>query len=420
MANTMLQTVSTELEKRFNRPLGVSATNLCTHCGWCIEACHVYLATGDPTKSPVAKAERVRKKLKKEHDWMSRIFPWWTGASEPTEADLDDWLRSAFRDCTLCERCVINCPMGVETPFILAAARGALTAVGKAPEILDDLVGIAINRGENLDDYRDSFKEHIKRLEAQVQEKLKDPNASIPMEVQADMLYVPLSGVHTIIPAAVIFNKAGASWTMSMFEASNYALFMGDTARAKKIVERILKEAERLNVKEIIVTECGHAFSALRWEAPKWFGGKYPFKVRSVLEVYDEYIEKGLITLDPSRTTLPVTYHDPCNLARKGGVTEAPRRILRAAVSDFREMTPNRENNFCCGAGSGMVANEDWRDERLLYGKVKAGQVRDSGAQKVVTACDNCLHQIKELSEHYDLGISVSNVSQLLMEALVV
>ena len=42
-----------ELSKRYNRLVGTSATNLCTHCGWCIDACHVYLATNDPSKSPV-------------------------------------------------------------------------------------------------------------------------------------------------------------------------------------------------------------------------------------------------------------------------------------------------------------------------------------------------------------------------------
>ena len=401
--------------------LGVSATNLCTHCGWCIEACHVYQSTKDPEKSPVAKAERVRRVLKSEVDWLSKLFPWWTGAHKLTEEDLDDWLYAAFRDCTLCERCVINCPMGVETPAILAAARGALTAVGKHPEILEDLAEIAISREESLDSYREFFKSHIKSLEKEVQEKLKDPRASIPLEKQgAEILYVPLSGVHTIVPPAIIFNAAGASWTMSMFEASNYAFFMADTAKMKQIAERILKEAQRLGVKEIAVTECGHAYGVLRWEAKKWFGDKYNFKVRSVLELYDEYLSKGLIRLDPAKSNYSVTYHDPCNIGRKGGVVDEPRRVLSEAVSDYREMTPNKAENFCCGGGSGMVACEEWSEYRLTYGKVKAEQIRKTGAKKVVTACDNCLHQIKELSERYDLGITVSNVSQQIVESLVV
>jgi Fe-S oxidoreductase len=66
-----------------------------------------------------------------------------------------------------------------------------------------------------------------------------------------------------------------------------------------------------------------------------------------------------------------------------------------------------------------MVANDDWEERRILYGKVKAGQIKDTKATKVITACDNCLHQIKDLNEHYDLNITTSNVSEHLAEAII-
>ncbi len=256
-------------------------------------------------------------------------------------------------------------------------------------------------------------------LEKQVQQKLNDPTARIPVEEEAEMLYVPLFGAHTIVPPAIIFNAVGASWTLSLFEASNYAVFLADLPRAKRFLERILKEAERLKVKKIIVAECGHAYAAMKWDAPKWFGAPLKFKVRSLLEVIDDYVRKGLISLDPSRNSDLVTYHDPCNLGRKVGIFEQPRRIINACVQKFQEMTPNRVENFCCGGGGGLVANLDWQDFRLKTGKVKADQIRDTGAKVVVTACDNCLHQIQELSEHNGLGIQVSNVGQLMANTIV-
>ncbi len=408
-----------ELESRFNRLVGTSATNLCTHCGWCIEACHIYLATRDPALSPVAKTEHVRRVLRRSHDWLSRVFPFWTGARDLTEGELDRWVELAYRNCTLCERCVINCPMAVETPQIMAAVRGTLTALGKAPEILEQLADAALAREEAADVLRDIYLEQIKGLEKEVQEKLGDAEARIPVDEEADMLYVPLSGAHTMVPPAIFFNAAGASWTMSLFEVSNYGVFLSDIPRAKRITERILKEAERLKVKEIVVGECGHAYAALKWEAPKWFGGPLKFKVRSILEVLDEYVQDGRLKLDPSRTRESVTYHDPCNLGRKGGIFEEPRRIISAASSEFREMLPNRVESFCCGGGGGLVANLDWQEFRIQTGKVKADQIRETGAKRVVTACDNCLHQIQELSEHYGLGVRVSNVGQLAANALI-
>ncbi len=408
-----------ELEKRFSRLVGASATNLCTRCGWCVESCHVYLATKDPNMTPVAKTERVRKVLRRKHDWLSKVLPFWTGAEDLTDEELEGWQDLAFQHCTLCERCVVNCPMAVETPQIMGAVRGTLNALGKAPEILGQLADSAIAREEMLDDMRDFYVEQIKELETQVQQNTGNPDARIPIEETADILYVPLSGAHTIVPAASLFEAAGESWTMSMFEAANYGLFIGDIPRAKKILQRVLNEAERLGVKEIVVTECGHAYGVLKWEAPKWFGGALPFKVRNIVELVDQYVAEGRLKLDPSRNAEPVTYHDPCNMGRKGGLFEEPRNAIKASAIDYREMTPGREENFCCGGGGGMVANLDWEDFRIQTGQAKAEQVEATGAKVVVTSCDNCLHQIKQIGEHHDLDIRVCNVTELMAAALV-
>ena len=205
-----------------------------------------------------------------------------------------------------------------------------------------------------------------------------------------------------------------------MFEASNYGVFLGDAAKAKRIAERIINEAKRLKVKEIVLTECGHAYTTLRWEAPKWFGSPLPFRVRSILEVLDEYVRGKRLKLDSSKNIEPVTYHDSCNLGRKGGLLEEPRSVLRAAAQDFREMTPNRLQSFCCGGGAGLVAVAEWSEARIKAGKPKADQIRQTGAKIVVTSCDNCRHQITELSEHYNLGIKVTSLTELTVQALVI
>lgn len=418
---TPVQQAEAELEKRYNRTLAVASSNLCVHCGLCIDQCHYYLATEDPEVSPVAKAEHVRRVLKRQHDWLGRIFPRWVGAAELTEDELDRWVEVAFRDCSMCQRCLVNCPMGVDTPLMLSTARGVLTAIGKAPEILVQLADAAIAREESLDFFKEFFLEQIKEMEAELQEKVGDPEARIPVDIEgAKVLYVPLSGAHTIMPEAEIFYHAGESWTMSMFEAANYGIFLGDTERAKRITERIVREAERLGVQEVVITECGHAYAVSRWEAPKWFQDRpFPFRVRSILEVMDEYIREGRIKVDPSRNQLSVTYHDSCNLGRNSGLFEEPRRILRAVVSDFREMTPNRERNYCCGGGGGLVALSEYEETRLKAGEPKARQIRATGAEVVAASCDNCRHQLGEISQHYGLGVTVMGLAELVANAIV-
>lgn len=417
--NETLEIARHELESRFNKTVGVSASNLCTHCGWCVDQCHYFIATHDPEISPVAKAERVRRVYKRFHDWTSRVFPFWTGAKNLTEEELDRWVEVAFRNCTLCDRCLVNCPLAVDTPQILLAARGVLTAVGKAPEMLVQLADAAIAREENLDFFKEFYLEQLKELETEVQDTLGNDKARIPVDVEgARFLYVPLSGAHTITPEAIIFNAVGESWTISMFEAANYATYLGDTAKAKRIAQRILNEAERLKVQEIVVTECGHAYHALRWEAPKWFGGPLPFRVRSILEVMDEYVRAGKLSLSPASNPEPITLHDSCNLGRKSGLFEEPRRVLQAAAEDFREMTPNRERNFCCGAGAGLVALPEWEDMRLKAGKPKADQIHATDAKVVIASCDNCRHQLNELNEHYELNVQVMGLAELVVKAM--
>ena len=416
-----LNLANKELGKKYTRLVGSAAANMCAHCGWCFDACHVYLASRNPADTPVAKAERIRRVYKKDHDWLSKVFPFWTGAKKLTEEELEKWVTLAYRDCTLCERCVVNCPMGVETPQLIAAARSALVAAGKAPEILTQLADMAISREENAELYRDFFLEQVKEIEKQLQEFLGTPDAVIPIDkAGAQILYVPLSGAHTILPEAIIFNAAHESWTMSMFEASNYGVFLGDSAKTKRISERIINEAKRLKVKEIVLTECGHAYSTLRWEAPKWFSDPLPFRIRSILEVLDEYVRDNRLQLDPLKNSEPVTYHDSCNLGRKGGLLEEPRRVIKAVAQDFREMTPNRLQSFCCGGGAGLVAVAEWSEARIKAGKPKADQIRQTGAKIVVTSCDNCRHQITELSEHYNLGIKVTSLTELTVQALVI
>lgn len=417
---TLVQRAINEMEKRFSRLVGLSSSNLCVRCGLCVDACHYSLSDRkDLSVSPVAKAERIRRVYKRHHDWLSKVFPWWTGAAKLTEDELKEWREVAFKNCSMCQRCTVNCPLGVDVPALMGAMRSILSSLDMAPEMLTLLADMAISREENLDSFRESFIKGIKVMENDLRRDVSDPEASIPVEVQgADFLYVPLSGAHTILPAAKIFNKANQSWTISMFEAANYGIFLQDKVRSKRITDRIVREAIRLGVKEVIITECGHAYSTFRWTAPSWYDEPWPFKVRSIIEVIDEYLQTGRIKVDPHKIKGSYTLHDSCNLARNSGLIEEPRRILKAIIQDFREMAPHKERNLCCGGGGGLVANPEWEETRMKVGKPKADQIKATGAEVVVASCDNCRHQLTELNDFYKLGTKVTGLSELVSESM--
>ncbi len=56
----------------------------------------------------------------------------------------------------------------------------------------------------------------------------------------------------------------------------------------------------------------------------------------------EDAVRAGRIMLDPSRSTKIMILHDPCNLVRLGGVVEEQRLLLKSAVANFIEMTPQR------------------------------------------------------------------------------
>lgn len=412
------ETVLGVLNRQLNQPL-LAALEVCARCGLCAEACHYFVADPKPEHVPAARAEQVRSIYRSGHDFLSRIMPGWTHAETLTDEKLATLAEMAFTRCTLCRRCTFNCPMGVDTPLLMSAVRAAATASGHAPEILEMLADAAIEKGRDPEIYLEFFLDSVRDLEKELQELTGNPEARIPVRKPGvRMLYVALAGAHTILPAAAIFEAVGEDWTLSIFEAANYAVFLNDLPRAKEIARRIVDEAKALGVQEIVISECGHAYHAMRWSAPNWFGEEFTFRVRSIVEVIAEYVREGRLRLDPSANPEPITYHDSCNLARNGGVIEEPREILRAAAKDFREMTPNREEAYCCGGGSGLVALPEYHEVRMAAGKPKVDQIWMTGARLVAAACESCRLQLGDLKEYHRRNYDVVSLADLVVKAM--
>lgn len=406
------------LESQLNQPLE-TALEACARCGICAEACHYYLAEPKIEHIPAYRAEQLRSVYRNEHDFLSRLFPIWTRSKKLDETALANLTEMAFSQCTLCRRCTVNCPLGVDTPLMMRAIRAMASAAGTAPEILVMLADAAIEKGKDPSFYKEMFLEQIKEMEGQLRDITGDPIATIPVEKEgAKILYVPLAGAHTILPPAIVFNAAKEDWTLSIFEAANYGVFLADMKRAKAVAKRIVEEANRLGVKEIVIAECGHAYASYRWDVPNWFAGEFNFKVRSLIEVLAEYIQDCRIQVDPTAIPESVTYHDSCNLARNGGLIEEPRYVLRNIATDFREMTPNKAEALCCGGGGGLVALAEYTERRLAAGKPKAEQIKSTGARVVVAACENCRLQIGDLNEHYNLNVRITALTDLVVRAM--
>ena len=210
------------------------------------------------------------------------------------------------------------------------------------------------------------------------------------------------------------------SWTLSRkaFEATNSGIQIGDSAIAAELVSRVVNAAEGLGVKYVISPECGHAYTAIRWDGPNLIGRPYRFEVVHILELLDQLRAEGRLKtegLDERR----LTYHDPCQIARRGGVLTQPRNLLEMIAPDYPEMADTGRMNWCCGGGGGVSANEGAEPLRIEAFKRKKRQLEALGVETLVTACANCRIVIEEGLEHYHMDIAVAGLTELLAEHLV-
>ncbi|MGQ9671351.1 MAG: (Fe-S)-binding protein [Desulfosoma sp.] len=404
-------------QSKLNRAM-VYYLETCTRCGVCTTACHVYQSMPQAKYIPAYRAEIVRRIYKKYFKAQGTLWPSYGDAKELTEAALQELYDTAY-SCTGCRRCMVYCPFGIDTQMIMSIAKLLLVGAHAEPEILTLLADTSIEKGRSLEFFKEGFLQGVKNLEQQVVAKWKmeaEGKTVIPVDVGgADLLYVALAGAHSIIPAAAVFNAAKENWTLSFFEAVNFGAFVGDPTRTKLILDRIVQEALRLKVKEVCICECGTAYRVM-----KQLSGRQPFKVSSVTEVHARYLREGRIRVrkDVFQGQV-ITYHDPCQIARNGGVLTEPRYILQQLAEDYREMAPDPRYNYCCGGGGGLVAlGEDTLDFRMKSARVKAEQVRQTQATILATACENCHTQLSDLNKHYDLGVNVQFLTSMVADAL--
>ncbi|MFC1596418.1 response regulator [Planctomycetota bacterium] len=423
------QKVLQRMGEKLNRQM-VGSLVACVHCGMCTDACHYVLANpGDPTYAPAYKADRIRKLFKRHFDWTGRVFPWWVKAGSVfTDEELEELKDIVFGKCTNCRRCTINCPMGVDLATFNRMARGLLVSVGVMPE------GVAVvskdqwEIGNQMGVLKEEYLETLEWMAEELQDELDDPTADIPVDQPdcevvysinpREVKYDPRS----ISDAAKIFHAAGEKWTMPSegWDMTNFGLFSGDDDLGGSVAQRLYEKVIELRGKRLVISECGHGYRSTRCEGPNWAKFNVPFDMESSVDTMLRYIKEGRIKVDKTKNTKSVTFHDSCNNARSCGLFEEPRELLRLVVPDFREMHPNRAENYCCTGGGGAMSMSEYTPQRLKSASVKADQLKATGAEVVVTSCHNCVDGLTDVIRHYKLGMEVTQLVNLVANALVI
>jgi Fe-S oxidoreductase len=391
----------------------------CVHCGICAEACLFYTETNDPRYTPIHKLEPMKKLWRQEHTFWGKLAKA-VGLSKPlTEDDFADWEKLVYDSCTLCGRCSMVCPVGNDITYMIRKIREGFSVAGYAPDGMKEATHRALTIGSPMG-------VTFKTLSAALAHVEKDTGNKIPVD-QPGADYMTLFSSMEIVnfPEFIeslsrIFKAAGVSWTISSeaFEATNSGIQIGNKASAAELVSRVVNAAEKLGVKYVISPECGHAYTAIRWEGPNLIGRPYKFEVIHILELLEQLKAQGRIELEGIDHT-PMTLHDPCQIVRRGGVINQPRDLLNSVTDHFTEMQDHGVMNWCCGGGGGVSANERAEELRLQAFKRKKSQLDELGVDTLVTACANCRIILEEGLEHYKMETEIVSLTELLAEHLV-
>jgi Fe-S oxidoreductase len=394
--------------------------DICARCGLCADSCFFFLAHDkNPVYSPAYKVRQTTLELYRRKGNVDRSW-------------LEEAKEVAWGQCTMCRRCSMFCPFGIDMAAMIGVTRAVCTSQGVLPARLAETRDNIVRTGNQMAMADDDFVESCRWMAEEYEEELT--GLEIPMDKPGvKYMYTvnprePMYYPQDIGLMAMILHAAEESWTMpsSGWDCTNLAMFCGDKAAAAIPVRNMYDKARELGVEQILMTECGHAYRSGAFEGPYYLGlpgGKPPLPVKHAVQLFWEYIVRdGRIKIDPAKKFKePVTVQDPCNVSRNAGLWEMLRDLTNALCTDFRDMTPNREYNHCCGGGGGFIPmGPEYKRRRMESGKVKADQIMATGAKVVISPCHNCFDQLNDLNKEYELGVKVVSFKELIAESMVI
>lgn len=391
---------------------------ICSRCGLCAESCFVYLSNhNDPHLSPAYKFKTTIGEIYRRRGRVDRAF-------------LERCLEPLWLQCTTCKRCSMICPFGIDIATLISLGRHICQSQGVVPDKLQFFTDNCRKSGNHMDLPQEELVETCEWVVEEANDDYR--GVTIPIDQKgAEYMYTinprePVFYPQELSLAAIVFSVAGISWTLPSYgwDCTNLPMFAGDRAVAGQQARVVYDKARELGCPKVLITECGHALRSLAYEGPYLAGyrdGRPPVEIVHSIELLYEIVRDGRIKIDPTKKLKdPVTYQDPCNVSRNGGLSEIGRKLIALLCEDYREMTPNRAYNHCCGGGGGILPmGPDYKPTRMANGRTKAEQIRATGAKVVIAPCHNCFDQVRDLGEEYDLGIHVTSFKELIVEMMI-
>ncbi len=137
---------------------------------------------------------------------------------------------------------------------------------------------------------------------------------------------------------------------------------------------------------------------------------KFSGKVKDITEFLD--IEKPIEYFDIVKET--ITYHDACHLAHTQKVVSEPRNLLKSIPG--LKINELQESSWCCGSAG--IYNIVRYDDSMKILERKMENIKNSGADVVITGNPGCIQQIKYGADKFNVNVKVLHTVTLIKEAI--
>jgi heterodisulfide reductase subunit D len=377
----------------------------CSNCRQCADVCPAVSATQDGQLSGVYRLIELRKLMRSRAGWLRRFF----GRMAPTEKELKEFSETVYR-CTLCGRCQETCPSGIRLRDLWLSLRQDLVHSAAYPKKVDMI-------RENVAQSHNVFDEDNEERADWV-EDLRDPPDHGYIKDKAEVVYFT-GCVASYFPMAqkipmalsAVLETSGVNFTLLGEEEWCCGFPMLGAGLRDRFTALITHNIEAVRAKgaDTVIFACPSCYQMWREYYPP------EFKMYHVTQYLSELISAGRLPL--KKMDMTITFHDPCDLGRGSREFEAPRRIIRALPGvTLRELNHSRENCLCCGGGGNLEMIDAGLSGDIAKAKIE--EVLATGADTVVTACQQCVRTMATYTRRNKIKLQVLDIVQLVQKAL--
>ena len=381
------------------------AMEACTNCRLCAEVCPAVLASNNGKLSGVHRLTELKKINKNREGILARLL----GKKPPSPEALQAYSETVFK-CTLCGNCQEICPVGIPLKDIWLSIRQDMVHSESYPEKIEMIRENISNSHNVFDEDNEERAEWVEDMDEPPDDAFIKDTAEVVYFTGCVAAYFPMAQQ---IPLALaeVFQAANVDFTLlgeDEWCCGFPLLGAGLKDKTQNIIDHNMAAVHEKKAKTVVFA-CPSCYQM--WHE------YYPPEVEMLhaTQYLHRLIKENRIVF--KKQDITVTYHDPCDLGRGAREFDAPREIITSIPGvKLVELEKNRENCRCCGGGGNLEMFDAGLSGEIARQKI--AEVIDTGADAVVTACQQCVRTMNTHVRRNKINLKVMDITEFVRNAL--